>query len=213
MLAGIVLAALQLRAPSALIATDYGCLLLLKIALVIALLGLAAVNRLVLTPALERRSEAARWLCRTIGADLVLAAGVVGLTAGLGAVPPPRALAEQAAAHGHADHGSSEYAARGAAQGHDLLLVATPATVGENRIDLYLTRDRGQPVDAKAAEMSFALPARGIEALRFAAARVGAGHFRSRANLPLAGEWQVRTDLLVDDFTKLSIRATIVVQE
>jgi copper transport protein len=211
-LAGIVLSALQLRAPSVLITTDYGRLLLLKLALVGALLGLAAVNRLILTPALERRSAAASWLRRTIGADLVLAAGVVGLTAGLGAVPPPRALAEQAAAHTHADPGSGEYATRVAAQGHDLRLVATPAKAGENRIDLYLTH-QGRPVDAQSAEMSFALPARGIEGLRFDAARVGTGHFRSRANLPLAGAWQVRADLLVDDFTKLPFRATIVVQE
>jgi copper transport protein len=212
-LAGIVLSALQLRTPSALIATDYGRLLLLKIALIVALLGLAAVNRLILTPALERRSDAARWLRRTIGADLMLAAGVVGLTAGLGTVPPPRALAERATAHSHADHRTGEYATRVAAQGHDLLLVATPGKAGQNRIDLYLTDDQGRPVDAKAVEISFALPDRGIEALRFDAVRVGAGHFRSRATLPLPGGWQVSTDLLVDDFTKLPIRATIVVQE
>jgi copper transport protein len=196
-----------------LITTDYGRLLLLKLALVGVLLGLAAINRLILTPALERRHDAARWLRRTIGADLVLAAGVVGLTAGLGTVPPPRALAEQATAHPHADHGTSEYATGVEAQGYDLMLVATPATVGENRIDLHLTDDQGQPLDAKALELSVALPDRGVEALRFDAARVAAGHFRSRATLPLPGEWQLRIDLLVDDFTKLPIRATIVVQE
>jgi hypothetical protein len=30
-------------------------------------------------------------------------------------------------------------------------------------------------------------------------------------NLPLAGEWQVRADLLVDDFTKLPFQAKIVI--
>ena len=54
LLAGVVLSALQLRTPSALIATDYGRLLLAKLALVALLLGLGALNRLVLTPALER---------------------------------------------------------------------------------------------------------------------------------------------------------------
>ena len=102
LLAGVVLSALQLRTPSALIATDYGRLLLLKLAVVALLLGLGALNRLVLTPALERRAEAVVGLRRTIGVDLALAAGVVVLTAGLGTVPPPRALAEQAAARAHA---------------------------------------------------------------------------------------------------------------
>jgi copper transport protein len=210
-LAGVILAALQVRTPSALIATDYGRLLLIKLALVALLLGLGALNRLVLTPALERRAEAAVGLKRTIGMDLALAAGVVVLTAGLGTVPPPRALAEQAAAHAHASHGPRDYAVHAAAQGHNLVLVATPAMIGENRIDLYLTDGQGRPVGAEAAEMAFALPELGIEALRANAAAVEPGHFRGHIDLPLAGSWQVEADLLVDDFTKLPFRARIVV--
>jgi copper transport protein len=59
--------------------------------------------------------------------------------------------------------------------------------------------------------MSWTLPAMGIEALRIEAVAVEPGHFRGRANLPLAGEWQVRADVLVDDFTKLPFQARIVV--
>jgi copper transport protein len=211
LLAGVMLAALQVRTPAALIGTDYGRLLLLKLALVAVLLSLGAINRLVLTPALERRAGTTLQLRRTIGADLALAAGVVALTAGLGTVPPPRAVAEQAAAHAHASHGPREYAVRVAAQDHDLLVVATPAGIGENRIDLYLTNRQGQPVDAKAAELSFALPEMGIEALRIDAAAVEPGHFQGRVDLPLAGDWRLRADLLVDDFTKLPFEARIVV--
>ncbi|MGH6921876.1 MAG: CopD family protein, partial [Geminicoccaceae bacterium] len=211
--AGVVLAALQVRTPSALIATDYGRLLLLKLALVALLLGLGAINRLVLTPRLAGRAEAAPQLRRTIGADLALAAGVVALTAGLGTVPPPRALAEGAAhAHAHdAHHGPRDYAVHATAQGHNLILVATPATVGPNRIDLYLTDGQGQPVSAEAAEMAFALPEMGIEAMRADAPALEPGHFQGRIDLPLAGDWQVRADLLVDDFTKLPFQARIVV--
>ncbi|MGH6897179.1 MAG: copper resistance CopC/CopD family protein, partial [Geminicoccaceae bacterium] len=122
LLAGVVLSALQLRTPSALIATDYGRLLLLKLAVVALLLGLGAINRLVLTPALERRADAVVGLRRTIGADLALAAGVVVLTAGLGTVPPPRVLAEGAAAHAHADHGARDYTVHLTAPGHNLVL-------------------------------------------------------------------------------------------
>jgi copper transport protein len=213
LLAGAVLAALQVRTPSALIATDYGRLLLLKVSLVALLLGLGAINRLVLTPRLAGRDEAAAQLRRTIGADLALAAGVVALTAGLGTVPPPRALAEGAAhdAHAPAYHEPHDYAVHAAAQGHNLVLVATPATVGENRIDLYLTDSRGQPVSAEAAEMAFALPEMGIEPMQADAPAIGPGHFRGRIDLPLAGGWQVRADLLVDDFTKLPFQARIVV--
>jgi len=82
---------------------------------------------------------------------------------------------------------------------------------GENRVDLYLTDEHGQAVGAEAAEMSFALPELGIHALRADAAAVEPGHFRGRVDLPLAGDWQVQADLLVDDFTKLPFRARIVV--
>jgi copper transport protein len=210
MLAGAVLAALQLRTPSALIATDYGRLLLLKLALVALLLGLGAINRLVLTPALARGAQAALGLRRTIGMDLALAAGVIALTAGLGTVLPPRALAQRAAAHAHASH-ERDYAVVAAVRGHHLVLIATPAAVGENRIDLYLTDGRGQPVGAKAAAMSWALPEMGIEALRVDAAAVEPGRFQTRVRLPLAGKWHVQADLLVDDFTKLPFRARIVI--
>jgi copper transport protein len=211
LLAGVVLAALQVRGPAALLTTDYGRLLLLKLALVVLLLGLGAFNRMILTPALERRAEAVVGLRYTIATDLALAAGVVALTAGLGSVPPPRALAEQAAAHAHGGHASQDYTAHAEAQGHHLKLVATPAAVGENRIDLYVTDGQGQPVAAQAAEMSLALPELGVEALRADAAAVAPGHFRGRIELPLAGGWQVQADLLIDDFTKLPFRARIVV--
>jgi copper transport protein len=210
-LAGVVLSALQLRSPAALVGTTYGRLLLLKLALVALLLGIGALNRLVLTPALQRGAEAVARMRRTIGADLVLAAGVIVLSAGLGTVPPPRALAERAAAQGHASHGPRDYAVQATARGHHLVLVATPATPGENRIDLYLTDQQGQPLAAKAAEISWALPDMGVEALRVEAAAVESGHFQARVNFPLPGEWQVRADVLVDDFTKLPFPATVVV--
>jgi copper transport protein len=211
LLAGIVISALQLRAPSALIATDYGRLLLLKLGLVAGLLGLAAVNRWVLTPALEGGEDGATWLRRTIATDLALATGIVVATASLGAVPPPRALAEQGA-HAHAHHAARDHAVHAAARGHHLVLVATPAATGDNRIDLFFTDDQNRPVEGEGAELSLTLPERGIEPLRLAAEPVEPGHYRARSLLPLAGDWRVRVDLLVDDFTKLAFQTRIAVE-
>jgi copper transport protein len=212
LLAGILLSALQLRAPSALIATDYGRILLLKLALVAGLLGLAAVNRLVLTPALERGERGAVWLRRTVATDLALAAGVVVLTASLGAVPPPRALAQQAA-HSHAHHVTHDYAVHAVARARQLVLVATPAMVGDSRLDLFFTDDRNQPVAAEAVELSLSLPEQGIEPLRLTAAPIEPGHYRAQTLLPLPGEWQVGVDMLIDDFTKLTFQTRIAVGE
>jgi copper transport protein len=210
-LAGIVISALQLRAPSALITTDYGRLLLLKLGLVTGLLGFAAVNRWVLSPALERGEGGAAWLRRTVAMDLALATGIVLVTASLGAVPPPRALAEQDA-HAHAHDGARDYAVHAAARGHHLILVATPAATGDNQLDLYFTDDQNRPVKGEGAELSLTLPEQGIEPLRLAAEPVEPGHYRARSRLPLSGEWQAQVDLLIDDFTKLAFQTRIAVK-
>ena len=109
------------------------------------------------------------------------------------------------------DQARADFATYATAQGFNLVLVATPATAGTNRIDLYFTGADGQPATAKAAELSAALPERNVEALHFDARPVEPGHFRADASLPLAGSWQVRADLLIDDFTKLGFRTRIAV--
>ena len=65
-----------------LIGTAYGWVLLLKAALFAALLGLAAINRFRLTPALERQdAQKARWALiageTVLGLMVVLATGVL----------------------------------------------------------------------------------------------------------------------------------------
>jgi copper transport protein len=141
----------------------------------------------------------------------LLAAGVVLVTASLGAVPPPRALAEEAADEdGH--HAARDFAVHAAARGHHLVLVATPAATGDNRIDLFFTDDRNRPVAGQGVELSLALPEQGIEPLHLVAEAIEPGHYRAQSLLPLAGEWQVQVDLLIDDFTKLAFQTRIVVE-
>ncbi|WP_204314651.1 CopD family protein, partial [Stenotrophomonas maltophilia] len=65
--------------------------------LVAALIGLAALNRYRLTPALARAPTEGRALARSVGAEILLVLAILGLVAGWRFTPPPRALA--AAAH------------------------------------------------------------------------------------------------------------------
>ena len=85
---------------AALFTTDYGRLLLLKIALFILMLGLGAWNLLVLKPRLSRaamvESQAAaaatmpiQLLIRSVACETFLAAGVVLVVGFLGTTPPP----------------------------------------------------------------------------------------------------------------------------
>jgi copper transport protein len=210
-LAGTVLALVELKSPSDLVATGYGQRLALKLALVACLLGLAALNRWMLTPALlAGRADAARWLRRTLRLDLLLAAAVVGMTASLGAVPPPRSFASGEAHPAAHHHGARAYTTRVEIPQARLVLVASPARTGPNRIDLRFMDPAGQPLGALAAELRLSLPDQGVEALRVEAGRQGIGHFVApAASLPLAGVWHVQADLLVDDFTELTFRTRI----
>jgi putative copper resistance protein D len=86
--------------PGALFTTDYGRLLLLKIALFILMLGLGAWNLLVLKPRLSRaatvENQAAaaatmsiQLLIRSVACEAFLATGVVLVVGFLGTTPPP----------------------------------------------------------------------------------------------------------------------------
>jgi putative copper resistance protein D len=73
---------------SALLGTDYGNLLLLKIALFGVMVTLAAINRVRLTPALPREA-AARGLARNALIEFSLGGAIIVIVAILGTLPPP----------------------------------------------------------------------------------------------------------------------------
>ena len=74
--------------------TPYGRLLLLKLLLFLAMLGLAAVNRFRLAPALgrDRLDASVGALQRSVAFETAAGAGVLLLVAWLGTLPPPAAV-------------------------------------------------------------------------------------------------------------------------
>jgi len=91
LLAGILLAALLLGGIAPLVTTAYGWVLLAKLALVVGLLGLAALNKWRLVPRLAAGDAgAALRLRRSIAAEIALVAAILLATAVLtSAVSPP----------------------------------------------------------------------------------------------------------------------------
>ena len=81
---------MQSRSLGALIASDYGRLLAVKLALVAALLALALRNRVALTPAVARgEAAAARALSRAVRAEILIGLAVLALASGFRLTPPP----------------------------------------------------------------------------------------------------------------------------
>src|SRR5207253_4090267 len=89
LISGLINAAILVASPDALLVTGYGRLLLVKLALVAGMLGFAAYNRLVLSPALSGPAGAVRPLRRNAMAEQLLAAGVLICVACLGLGQPP----------------------------------------------------------------------------------------------------------------------------
>jgi len=71
--------------------SDYGCVALLKAALFLAMLALAATNRFHHARVLggTPQADATRWLCRCVGLELALGIAVVLAAALLAGLPPP----------------------------------------------------------------------------------------------------------------------------
>jgi putative copper resistance protein D len=86
---GLVNAWALLSGPTALVLTDYGRLLIVKILLFLAMLALAAANRLWITPKLESENglAVAAKLRRNVLAELALGGAVVAVVSVLGTLP------------------------------------------------------------------------------------------------------------------------------
>jgi putative copper export protein len=93
LVAGFVLLWIMLRTPLGLLDSDYGRAVTVKLLFVAGLLGLAAVNKLVLTPALSRGDMSALFRLRnSITTEMALAGAVLVVTAMFTTIVGPPAL-------------------------------------------------------------------------------------------------------------------------
>jgi copper transport protein len=196
-LTGFVIAVIQLESFSALIETKYGIILSVKLTLVVLLLGLAALNRFRLTPALAAGPLNARPLARSILAECAVMLAVLAVVAGWRFTPPPRALAAvivtPLAIHIHTENAMFQ-------------VLISPATVGSDSFVLQLMHGDGSRLEAKEAVLILSLPERGIEPLERKAVP-GADGYWHVADVPLLypGRWHLRIEALVTDFEKIAL--------
>jgi copper transport protein len=196
-LTGLTLAITQLDSFGALIETRYGLILSVKLVLVIALLGLAALNRFRLTPALALDPTATQPLVRSILLEGVVAAVILAAVAGWRFTPPPRALA--AAVHAPlAVHIHTETAM--------FQVLVSPGKAGTDSFVLQLMNGDASPIAAKEATLALSLPERGIEPLERAATLGPDGYWHvPDVPLPYPGRWHMRIEALVTDFQKITL--------
>jgi copper transport protein len=194
-LTGLTLAVIQLEKPSALVDTSYGLILLVKLALVLFLLALAALNRVRLTPALAKDHGAASALRGSILLECGAALGIFAVVAGWRFTPPPRTLIPETplAIHIHTDKAMFQ-------------VLVSPGKAGVDDFVLQLMTGEATPLKAKEATLTLSLPERGIEPMERNAELGPDGYWHVRkVELPFAGRWHVRIDALVTDFEKITL--------
>ena len=194
---GIVQGVVEVRTVAHLFDTPFGRAVAVKVALLLGLVALGAVQRRLVLPRLravaaaaEPPAQAGLLLRRVLRGELLLIAGALAATAALAAYAP--SIAQQA---GPFDRTT----AIGPLQ---LQVTVDPAATGANEIHLYLLRPRdGRQFDgAREVTLSATERDRGIGPLAIAADRAGPGHYVGDTTFGVSGTWTLRVAVRVSDF-------------
>jgi putative copper resistance protein D len=196
-----------LGAPSDLIATDYGRLLTLKLALFVAMLGIAAVNRFHFTPLLQE-AGARRALARNSLAESGLGLGIIVLVATLGTMAPPTHAvlppvdipADAAFVHIHTEEAMAD-------------VTVNPGRSGPVTVSIRVLNEDSSEFPTSDVHLELDPPAAGTPPLSRAAVRQPDGTWTvGGVALPQAGNWTVRVIIAAQHGQKIVLDAPIVIE-
>jgi copper transport protein len=201
-LAGIALAAIQVQRPEALWQTDYGRVLLAKLACVATLFAVAAVNRWRFTAQAEAGDlKAARRLFGAILIELGLVAVILALVSTWRFTPPPRAL-EAAAEHPILVHIHTGKAMA--------LVTFTPGHAGPVTVSITVLTGDLNPLPAKEVTLELSNPVVGIEPIKRQARKTSETSWSvDHLTVPTPGRWNVDVAILVSEFDLIRLRETV----
>ncbi|HEU4804796.1 MAG TPA: copper resistance D family protein, partial [Nitrobacter sp.] len=200
---GLLLAVVQLERLDALWTTSYGRVLAFKLVLVALLLAIALWNRMYLTPRIGQGGVTPRrHMRRTIVAELVLVAGILGVVGLWRFTPPPRALmvaTEPFFTHLHAERMMAD-------------ITVSPDRIGPISIEIQLRTPDEQVLAAKGVSVTLSSPDNGIEPSTAEAQSLGEGQWRVSIAAPVAGRWILALDVLISDFEQLHAETPILIK-
>jgi copper transport protein len=194
---GVLLAVVQVQRFEALWNTAYGSILLWKLIAVGVLLAFAAANRWLTPRVVSGDERSTRRMVRSIQFELAIVVVILGLVASWRFTPPPRSLfaatAQPIHVHIHTEKAMAD------------LQIGPPSQDGR-RVTIDVLDGEFRPLAAKEVELVLSKPAAGIEPLRLAATRIQGTSWRvDGLRITLSGRWNVRVDILVSDFEKITI--------
>jgi copper transport protein len=217
LISGTAISLKQLGSPAKLFDNDYGTVLLTKIILVLVIVGIAAFNKINLTPRLIANDVAGvSKIKRTITLELMLYVIVLAAASALTVTTPPRALV----ATGEAGAAEAKMAMMTGGlvkrtlendAGYSAEIELSPAKVGENMLMVTVKDPAGVIVqDATALEVTVALESAGISEVRLKAEAVGNGMWHVMIGETLIpGDWALTIDGYLTDYDKTSFSTTV----
>ncbi len=195
---GVTQALIDMGGLSPLLNTAFGRAVLIKFVLLMALIGLGAVNRQRVVPALRRLAGtgeapggAGRLLRRTLRAEVALVVVVLGVTSALVSYAPPKSAA------------SGPFSVTKRMGPIELQTTIDPARVGANQLHVYLFDARSGAPYTKTKELTVkaSLPSKGIGPLQATMSHAGPGHYVANTlQLVPGGEWKLDVTDRVSDF-------------
>ena len=202
---------------AALLHTDYGRLLLIKIALFVAMVAIATVNRFRLTPRLLQEAsigasrDALRQLRRNAAIEALAGAIVIAIVAALGTMPPAIHAAHQyptygavpadaAFVHIHSTEGMADVTIR-------------PGRIGRARATIRLWNEDFEALNARQVNLSLSAPNAASQPTPRPARqdRDGAWEVDGIA-LSEPGNWTVSVDIMLDQTKRLTLTAPVVIE-
>lgn len=196
LLAGVVSALIEVGTPTALVNTTYGRTLLVKLALVGLIIGVASqARRLLLTATLRK----------IVIAELTIAATILGVTAALTSTTPART----AEAVEQAPPVPEIYSTTLESPKFRLQIEIDPAKVGDNLVHLYAFTPTGQLQTVEEWKVTVELPSAGIEPINVPVLRIPPEHATGTIALPSPGDWVFRFTLRISEIDQDTVAATV----
>ncbi len=194
----------------ALVATDYGRLVVLKLGLFAAMVALASINRFRLTPRLATVGALRQLQCNSI-AEAALGFAAIAVVGFLGAMAPASHLHQHAAysgavpadaafVHIHSEQGMAE-------------VTIMPGRTGSARATVRLLDENFEPLPAQEVTLTLIPPKTGSKQIKYFAVPVNDDTWQvGRVALGQPGNWTVAVVAVLGRNRRLDVSAPIVIE-